>query len=277
MGVGALLSSMDYALTPHTFVCIDRQRTVILDLKQDRYMQMRLEDSNRLAGHILGWPVLNPPAPLPYGMGSAYGVGSEASPGKSTARSASEAEAGTEVGRGLTDLVRLGLISTRTEPAAQVDPGVAAAKVVLPPAQYDLLSSGDALPPQSWRALFRCYKAGQLARRWLRTLPLHEVVERVRVLRDRNGNSDSILNVPLAWHVVRSFHYLRPFLRSSKDACLLESLSLLTALGSYRLHAHWVFGVRTEPFFAHCWLQELDCVLNDSVDHVRQFTPIMVV
>jgi hypothetical protein len=41
--------------------------------------------------------------------------------------------------------------------------------------------------------------------------------------------------------------------------------------------ARWVFGVQFAPFAAHCWLQQGDVVFNDNVEHVRRFTPIMVV
>jgi hypothetical protein len=50
---------------------------------------------------------------------------------------------------------------------------------------------------------------------------------------------------------------------------------LLRLLHAKGLDAHWVFGVRTWPFQAHCWLQCEDLVLDDQPDRVRAFTPIM--
>ena len=38
-----------------------------------------------------------------------------------------------------------------------------------------------------------------------------------------------------------------------------------------------VFAVMTRPFAAHCWVQLDETVLNDRLDHVRKFTPILVV
>ena len=43
------------------------------------------------------------------------------------------------------------------------------------------------------------------------------------------------------------------------------------------LDAAWVFGARTWPFAAHCWLQVGDVVINDRIDHVDRFAPVMVV
>jgi hypothetical protein len=37
-----------------------------------------------------------------------------------------------------------------------------------------------------------------------------------------------------------------------------------------------VFGVRTWPFHAHCWLQCDDVVLDDQADRVAAYAPILV-
>jgi hypothetical protein len=38
----------------------------------------------------------------------------------------------------------------------------------------------------------------------------------------------------------------------------------------------WVIGVRSSPsFMAHSWIQHGGTVLNDSIDHVSVYTPIM--
>jgi len=36
-------------------------------------------------------------------------------------------------------------------------------------------------------------------------------------------------------------------------------------------------AVRTGPFGAHAWVQVGDAIVNDSVDNVRDFTPIRLV
>lgn len=56
--------------------------------------------------------------------------------------------------------------------------------------------------------------------------------------------------------------------------CLFRSFMLLAFLRRAGLDASWVFGVRTWPFEAHCWLQHGDVVLDDTADNVRAFTPI---
>ena len=61
-----------------------------------------------------------------------------------------------------------------------------------------------------------------------------------------------------------------------QGACLFQAVLLLEFLGQAGLTADWVFGVRTWPFGAHCWLQAGSTVLNDTVDRVAAFDPILV-
>ena len=56
--------------------------------------------------------------------------------------------------------------------------------------------------------------------------------------------------------------------------CLPNSMLLLELLAMHGLTARWVFGVRTHPFDAHCWVEHEGTVLNDSLDHVRWYRPI---
>lgn len=59
--------------------------------------------------------------------------------------------------------------------------------------------------------------------------------------------------------------------------CLPSSMSMINFLHSYGYAVRWVFGVRTYPFEAHCWVEAGGVVLNDSVEHIRSFTPIVAV
>lgn len=76
--------------------------------------------------------------------------------------------------------------------------------------------------------------------------------------------------------LVDQFHRWIPFAPVSAK-CLLRSFMLRRWLHRHGLTADWVFGVATWPFEAHCWLQSGDLVLDDTVERVAGFTPIMVV
>ena len=56
--------------------------------------------------------------------------------------------------------------------------------------------------------------------------------------------------------------------------CLPRSLPLLDFLTRRACPAQMVFGVRTHPFEAHCWVQAGNIVLNDTLSRVRWYTPI---
>ncbi|MFL6603958.1 MAG: lasso peptide biosynthesis B2 protein [Steroidobacteraceae bacterium] len=59
--------------------------------------------------------------------------------------------------------------------------------------------------------------------------------------------------------------------------CLFDSLALINFLARFKLYPDWVFGVIAEPFDAHCWVQADGVVLNDTIERVSAFTPIMCV
>lgn len=62
-----------------------------------------------------------------------------------------------------------------------------------------------------------------------------------------------------------------------QGACLYRAHLLRTLIRDAGGDVRWVFGVRTWPFSAHCWLQLGDAVLDDQPDRIAVYTPIMVV
>ncbi|MDR6709300.1 hypothetical protein J2X73_003689 [Novosphingobium sp. 1748] len=61
------------------------------------------------------------------------------------------------------------------------------------------------------------------------------------------------------------------------DQCLLRSLAMIRCLLANRVPADLMFGVATRPFRAHCWVQHRDLVLNDTLEGIRNYTPILVI
>ena len=59
--------------------------------------------------------------------------------------------------------------------------------------------------------------------------------------------------------------------------CLVRSFVLLRFLQRSGLNAHWVFGVTTWPFRAHCWLQLADTALDDHAERIVGYEPILAV
>lgn len=61
------------------------------------------------------------------------------------------------------------------------------------------------------------------------------------------------------------------------DRCLPRSFATAHALLDRKLRPDLVFGVRLHPFGAHCWVQHGRTLVNETLDQVRNFTPILVV
>lgn len=71
------------------------------------------------------------------------------------------------------------------------------------------------------------------------------------------------------------FHMLSPWLPVEGE-CLVRSALLVSWLRRHGLGADWVFAVRLWPFAAHCWVQCGEVCLNDDVERLAAYTPIMV-
>lgn len=59
--------------------------------------------------------------------------------------------------------------------------------------------------------------------------------------------------------------------------CLPDSLAMIEFLARRTYRAWLVFGVRLNPFRAHCWVQTQRYLLNEISDVAARFTPILAV
>lgn len=83
------------------------------------------------------------------------------------------------------------------------------------------------------------------------------------------------LDPPAAIAAAQRFWSLLPYLPIDGE-CLVRSAMLMQFLRSLGLSADWVFGVRLCPFTAHCWVQVGEVCLNDDVERLVAYTPILV-
>lgn len=73
-----------------------------------------------------------------------------------------------------------------------------------------------------------------------------------------------------------AFEMTSRFLRSH-DQCLPRSIALAHYLAARNLPAELVMGVKLRPFAAHAWVQSGPWLLNDRIDVIRNYTPILAV
>jgi len=87
-------------------------------------------------------------------------------------------------------------------------------------------------------------------------------------------SSDVAYDAVYASKLVALFMVLRP-LYPRPYLCLFDSLALLEFLAGRRLFPNLVFGVVADPFQAHCWVQKGSVILNDDLERIRRYKPIL--
>jgi hypothetical protein len=110
----------------------------------------------------------------------------------------------------------------------------------------------------------------------LRNKNLFRILARIERHRLRVRSFAAIRDVADVSGPIAVFKDLRP-LYPRPYLCLFDSLALLEFLASYRYFPRVVFGVIADPFQAHCWLQEGSVVINDDLERVTKYKPILSV
>jgi hypothetical protein len=109
------------------------------------------------------------------------------------------------------------------------------------------------------------------ARGRLKRQPLASILEAIAARKALAcGGEASLVSAAETYQLARRMVPVAP-------CCLPDSLGLLDWLLARGLTADLVFGVKLNPFSAHCWLQRGQVVLNDAIDTVRLHTPILIV
>lgn len=220
---------------------------ILMDLERDKYVAVM--PAQRLARWVRGWPVGEPPA----------------------ADSASNADGSADAL--VSQLLAHGMLVTDPhvgKPAVPVTTTRPQRSLV----EFDLDARPKANALQLCRFGGSCLQA-QLA---LKLRPIQSIVEAIRERKVGREAAEPPGADPVRLRsLVTSFARLRPLFYTLRSACLLDSLTLLHFLGAEGIHPDWVFGVKTDPFDAHCWVQQGEVLLNDIPDRVRQYSPILVV
>jgi hypothetical protein len=231
---------VSYRLCEHVYWCERNSQVILLDLRADRYLALDPRASS-LFPHLV-----------------------EGNACSTTDKETSE----------LVDaLLRRGLLTSGSRE------GRNDTSVALPAPAFEVTAdSFDGCLRLRARDVYAfCFALGKTGIR-LRLLSLFHVVTAARTRHARReaclGRTGRSCNLATR---VAVFGRLRPLAFTARNACLFESLAMIEFLASFGVDASWVFGVQTAPFCAHCWVQLGDTVINDTVERVRGFTPIMAV
>jgi hypothetical protein len=235
-----------YALGRHVFLCICGQDFVLLDLARDKYLALEVPHTAGLSTLVRGWPT----------------VSSVPTPAAGAEESASIATA----------LLDRGLLTL------DVAAGKDATPVELPTPTEELTADVFGERPSARAGEMLFFVAACLRGRYLRQhSSIEYIVERARRRKEKAGFVAHEFDVGTAQRLLATFGSMRNVFLSTRNLCLLEAIVLLEFFSYYGLYPTWVFGVQARPFAAHCWLQHEELVLNDTIDHVTRYTPIMTI
>ena len=171
------------------------------------------------------------------------------------------------------ELIGMGLLTTSRS----------ASKTFLPPAasapETSLLPLIDDEPRISTARTVRFFATCSAVALRLKLRPLDRNLAHLAQRKSRYAARFVADNATLdrARDLTRTFLHLRPFAYAARDRCLFDSLTLAEFLASYGIRATCIFGVRANPFEAHCWLQIGSHVVNETPEMARRYAPILSV
>jgi len=240
-----IVTDASFLLSPHTFVCRTSDHVVFLDLKRDAYSAVPPADVPLLTSLIHGWP--SHPEEVPR---------SESHSGKGYAIALELEEA---------DLITR---DTRFGKSAHTVHTDAAHSTLW----REFSDTRSVRLGELYNFMRAWWSVSYMVKRW----PLSRTVERVRARRrEQRWRTEDYARVS---GLVSVYAALQPYAFSPVDACLRNSLTLVEYLAYYTYFPDWLFGVRLDPAWAaHSWVQKDDVVLNDTIEHISTYSPIMVV
>jgi hypothetical protein len=164
------------------------------------------------------------------------------------------------------EMTGLGLLSDKSVAPAQL------ARLALCRPTRDVLDEPPRLP--SWRDLVPVLRLLWDAKFVYRRRSLADLLK--LTLRETEPSVVARAPSDALMAEVRRFRHLVLWAPVSPK-CLLLSFLLLRHLRRAGHDAAWVFGVRSWPFAAHCWLQVSDVILDDAHERLTAYEAVMTV
>jgi Transglutaminase-like superfamily len=234
-------------LRPHIFLSLANRYVVILDVRRDRYLSVHRRHFDLLAPWLSGWPGANGSEDQPHGP--------------------SHGAAAAELAAQFTSRGILTSDSVASKPVCPISIPIAKARCHL-----DEPLSRRSIAAKAASFFLSCRRAD----RALRRMPFETIIRNAASWHRAGPDIVTPISMRQAAHAFEIFRTLR-LLYPRPYLCTFDSLALLEFMAGCGLHPRWVFGVRADPFYAHCWLQYGEVLLNDSAERVARLAPIMAV
>ncbi len=258
-----------YFLTRSTYLARTAHHWVFLDLQRDNYLAVHERDFASFGPALHGCTETSLRHGSPVGRAAPAAPVAPAAPAAPNAPDAPESPA-SEL---LKQLLDAGLMTTSPAHGKPME------GPRIPPADATLYGIGShATGARHYLHLFSFLKAARRANRMLEQWPIERIVARIAARKKSYFESDSAVtfDVERAGRHVAVFNCLRP-LYPRDYLCLFDSLALLEFLAPRSLFPEWVFGVVTDPFMAHCWVQSGSTLVNETVERALVYVPILAV
>lgn len=246
-----------FFLMSHAFLCLVDNHVVFLDLKEDRYWCLDRARSSALCA-VLGLSLRSDPGNV-----------RSSQDGSSNEKSGTE-ESTVVVAETIKALIEQGLLT------ADGADGKDALPVTIDMPSLDLGVDFGRRPVIRLRDLGWFLIAAARVALGLRWDSIENIIRRME-RRKLHHHADEHNSSGQIEDLIAVYKTLRPWMFTGKGHCLFDSLAMIEFLASYGIYPTLVFGVKMHPFVAHCWLQHENIVVNDNVDHVTFYTPIMAV
>jgi len=237
-------------MSPLIFTSITRQGVVLLDLKRNRYLGLGYSDALVLSNHAQGFPALDEPAEF----------------------EAAQVEHSNHAAL-LETFLRRGIVTKEPARGANIVSSVVSL-------HGSLISIGDEITAQAANPA-RHMPAFLFSLLWssgcLRCIPLRFIVRHVYRRRSAAIAKGYTFSVSRASTLVDAFRASRPYFFLAKEHCLLHALTLVNFLAHYGEFPLWVFGVSSDPWTAHSWVQQDQYLLDCNPESVCGLEPILAI
>jgi len=265
----------EYFLAPLVFACPTRHGVILLDLKRNRYLGLESSAALTLSRFVRSIPK--------HKEWTESNIENAGDP--------STASNPVRPGAVLLDLVRnryLDLESSDNLLQSMLKEGLLtlspAVESELAPTEIDLrcalVSIGDEItlaPRVRLRDIVTFVFFLLTTAIALRCLPLRSIVRHAHERRNRAYRRGYQLDVGEVSRHVSTFRAIRPYFFVAKDHCLLHALTLMKYLAHHREFPVLVFGVGTEPWTVHTWLQYERYLVDGNPEAVCRLEPILAV
>jgi hypothetical protein len=245
------MTTIPYFVSPLIYICPTRHGAVVLDLKRNRYLGIDRSDALLLSKRVQGFAKRDT-------WLSAATEGSSNEPSETDL---------------LLSFISAGIVTTESGAHKHIVSADVSLDGPLASVGEEIISSTRVRFLHIAVFLIVLLRSA-MSLRCRRLLSIVSRVYRRHAIANAGGYQFNLQRVSELVYIFRS---LRPYFFLAKDNCLLHALMLVNFLAHYGEYAHWVFGVSSDPWVAHSWVQHDYLLLDSTPEKVCSLDVILAI